>query len=58
MEHTVQVWNRPQQVSVYQRSKTVWIASGVYHGEHIETKGRTETQALATWREAARYRGN
>ena len=58
MIHTVQVWNRPYEVSVHQKSKTVWIAVGDYHGERVETKGRTETQAVAAWREAARYRGN
>ena len=57
MEHTVKVWDQPQEVSVHQKSKTVWIAVGVYSGERIETKGRTESQALASWREAARYRG-
>lgn len=58
MDHKVQVWSRQYDVAVYQRSKTVWIASGNYEGQQIETKGRTETQALAAWREAARYRGN
>ena len=58
VEHTVSVWDRPHQVSSYQKSKTVWIAVGKYHGERIETKGGTESQAVASWREAARYRGN
>ena len=56
-EHTVQVWNQPQQVTVYQKSKSVWIAIGTYMGERVEVKGCTETQALGNWREAARYRG-
>lgn len=56
-EHTVQVWNQPQQVIVYQKSKSVWIAVGTYLGERIEVKGRTESQALGSWREAARYKG-
>lgn len=58
MDHTVKVWDRPYEISVYQKSKSVWIAAGTYEGEHIETKGRTESQAIASWREAARYRGN
>lgn len=58
MEHTVKVWEQPQKVSVYQSSKTVWIAVGEYMGERVEVKGRTESQALSAWREAARYRGN
>ena len=56
-EHTVQVWNQPQQVTVYQKSKSVWIAVGTYLGERVEVKGRTESQALGQWREAARYKG-
>lgn len=57
-EHTVQVWNQPQKVTVYQRSKTVWIAVGVYLGETLGVKSRTERQALGSWREAARCKGN
>lgn len=56
-EHKVDVWNQPQQVSVYLKSKSVWIAVGQYMGELIEVKGRSESQALGLWREAARYRG-
>ena len=56
-EHTVQVWNQPQQVTVYQKSKSVWVAVGSYMGERVEVTGRSETQALGNWREAARYRG-
>lgn len=56
-EHKVDVWGHPQKVTVYQKSKSVWIASGQYLGEHIEVKGRSETQAISSWREAARYRG-
>jgi hypothetical protein len=58
MKHTVQVWDHSYEVSVHQKSKTVWIAVGDYEGQRIETKGQSETQALASWREAARYRGN
>lgn len=56
-EHTVPVWNQPQQVTVYQKSRSVWVAVGTYMGERIEVKGRTESQALDSWREAARYKG-
>lgn len=58
MVHTVKVRDRPYEVSVHQKSKTVWIAVGEYEGHRIETEGRTESQAIASWREAARYRGN
>lgn len=58
MDHTVSVWNKSYAISVYQKSKTVWIAVGDYEGHRIEVKGRTQTQVVASWREAARYRGN
>ncbi len=45
-------------VTVYQRSKTVWIAAGRYRGRDIEVKGRSPTIALALWKEAARYAGS
>jgi hypothetical protein len=56
-EHTARVWDKPHSVSVHQKSKTVWVAVGEYNGERVEVKGRTESQALAAWREAARYKG-
>ena len=58
MKHTVLVWGKPQEISVYQKSKSVWIAVGAYMGERVETKGASETAAVKHWREAARYRGN
>jgi hypothetical protein len=58
MKHTVQVSNRSYEVSVYQKSKTVWIAVGDYEGERIEVKGRSEAQALGNWRDSATYKGN
>ncbi|WP_165900028.1 hypothetical protein [Borborobacter arsenicus] len=57
MEQKVNVWDRPQTVEVYQKSKTVWIAVGDYMGQRIEVKGSSRTSALAHWREAARYKG-
>jgi hypothetical protein len=54
----VKVWGTTQEVDVYQKSKAVWIAVGEYMGQHIEAKGRTKTQAVTSWREAARYKGN
>jgi len=58
MKHTVKVWDKPHEISVYQKSKTVWIAVGEYMGEDIEAKGRSEAQAIGTWRDAAKYKGN
>jgi hypothetical protein len=58
MKHVVKVWNIDSEVSVSQLSKSVWRATGTYHGEVIETKDRSEGAALKRWREAAQYRGN
>ena len=58
MELTVTVWNTQVMIDVYQSSKSIWVAVGEYHGERIEVKGKTQTQAVSSWREAARYRGN
>lgn len=58
MERTVQVWDEKVSVSLHQSSKTVWHAIGYYKEQRIETKGRTSSQALSHWAEAARYRGN
>jgi len=58
MEQTVNVWDKPHKITVYRKSKSVWIAVGEYMGERFEVKGRTESQAASAWREAARYKGN
>jgi hypothetical protein len=57
-QHTVYVWEKPQVISVYQKSKTVWIASGKYMGELKQVKDRSESSAIKRWREWARYKGN
>ena len=58
MKRTVSVWNKPCEISVYQKSKSVWIAVGEYMGERIETNGSSESAAVQHWRDAARYKGN
>jgi hypothetical protein len=54
----VTVWDKQHEISVYQKSKSVWIAVGEYMGKHIEVKGRSAASAAALWRNAATYRGN
>jgi hypothetical protein len=56
-QRTINVRDEPQDVQLYRKSKSVWIAAGHYQGRTIEVKGRTSSQALASWREAARDRG-
>lgn len=58
MKIMVKVWDKPHEIDVFQKSKSVWIAVGGYMGERLEAKGRTESQAANNWREAARYKGN
>lgn len=56
-EHKITVWNESCSVTVYQKSKSVWIAVGDYMGERIETKGSSAGSALTAWKNAATYRG-
>jgi hypothetical protein len=58
VEITVDVWGKPQIISVYQKSKTIWIAVGTYMGRTIETKGSSASAAAKHWQDAARYHGN
>jgi hypothetical protein len=57
-EHNVTVWSQSHTASVYQKSKSVWVAVGDYMGERIETKGSSAGSALTAWKNAATYRGN
>jgi len=41
-------------VVAYQRSKTVWIASGDYLGQRIEMRGSSANSAVKRWADAAR----
>lgn len=57
-EITVQVWGKSAQVTVYQKSKSVWIATGEYLGQHVQVQGRSAGSAAKLWAETARYRTN
>lgn len=57
-KHIVRVWDKQLEITVVQKSKSVWIAVGTYMGKRVEAQGRSEGSAMANWREAARYRGN
>jgi hypothetical protein len=57
-EETVYVAGERCVISIHQRSKTVWLARGDYHGEPIETKGSSSSAAVKAWADAARFRGN
>ena len=55
---TVTVWDKQYEITVYQKSKSVWIAVGDYEGKEIRVDGRSQSAAASHWRETARYRGN
>ena len=57
-KHTVAVWGRLQNIIVYQKSKTVWVATGKYMGEDHELQGPTANTAAKRWQEWATYKGN
>ena len=54
----VEVWSKRYEITVYQKSKSVWIAAGDYMGHRVEVKGSSANSAATHWKDAARYRGN
>lgn len=54
--HIVKVREHDREVSTYQKSKTVWIATGLnIYGKSFSVEGRTESSAVRAWREAVDY---
>ena len=60
IKRKVKVWDgeEPTEITVIQKSKTAWRASGEYMGERIEATGRTANSAAGTWRTMAHRKGN
>lgn len=58
MERTVQVWGKPYTVSVHQKSKSVWVATGTFMEETHSTTDRSANSAIKRWREWAEYKGS
>ena len=54
----VLVGGRSHEISVYRKSKSVWIAVGDYMGVTITVQDRSEGAALKRWGEAAEHQGN
>lgn len=54
--HTVNAYPETCQVHTYQRSKSVWIATGTFQGETLQQTGRSEGAALARWKDVAEWR--
>jgi hypothetical protein len=45
-------------VTVWRKSKSVWVAVGAYIGETLTVQDRSEGAATKCWIDAATYRGN
>lgn len=60
MKVRVRVWEgeEPVEITVVQKSKSLWVASGQYIGKSITVQGRTANNAAALWKDAAHYRSN
>ena len=56
--HHVKVSGKVQEVTVWQRAKAVYVASGEYLNRPVEVTGPTGSQALKHWIEAARHDGS
>lgn len=54
--HTVEAYPETCRVSTYQKSKTVWIATGTFQGEDLRQQARTEQGALKAWKDIAEWR--
>jgi hypothetical protein len=52
-ERAVIVSGREEKVTVFEKSKGVWIAVGHYKGDRIEVTRQTENAALSAWAAAA-----
>jgi hypothetical protein len=60
MKRVVRVWegDEPCEITLVQKSKSVWIAVGTYMGKEVRVQGRSANSAAALWRDAAHYRSN
>jgi hypothetical protein len=52
-EHRVEVWGGLFPVTVYQKSKTVWVAVGQCAARGSSRKGPSEGSTLKRWKERA-----
>jgi hypothetical protein len=56
--HHIKVSGKLQEVTVWQRSKNLYVASGQYLSRPVEVTGPSDGQAIKRWIEAARQPGN
>jgi len=58
LQKTVVVWGDRVEIIVYQKSKSVWIATGTYLGRSFDVKASTSGSAAKLWADAAKYHSN
>ena len=58
VKRSVNVWDEPYELIVYQKSNSTWIAVGQYMGKRLQAEGATDDQAAIKWRHAAKYESN
>jgi hypothetical protein len=58
VQQTVHVHDEKIEITVHQKSKSVWIAVGDYMGKPLEGKGSSAKSAASAWADAARFMGN
>jgi hypothetical protein len=56
-ERRVSVWGKPHEITVYRKSKSVWVAVGDYMGEMLRTEGPSANAAVTDWRDGAERKG-
>ncbi len=52
----VEIFGECCEIDVFQKSKTVWLATGGFMGSRLLTKGRSERAAVANWVKTAEIR--
>ena len=57
-EHAVIVGNARLTVTVYRKSKRVWVAVGDHLGDPLRVQDRSEGAAIKRWCEAATHTGS
>jgi hypothetical protein len=57
-QQTVMVGNRPYKITIYQKSRGLWLAAGQHMGKPVEVHERTHGAAIRQWIEVVRNKGN
>ena len=52
------VWNKPYEITIHRKSKSVCVATGEYMGERVTVQDRTPGAAAKRWAEAQKLPKN